>query len=335
MEINKEIYNKRLKFYLNHSLNDIIYKNKHYTLNKNEIKIVKNRKYIRFFDLKTLNNEIIVKEKSKNILNYYLILLKNKIKEIKEILVNKKLIHNYFILFVGDIYRIEKIIGLTKTRNNKDKHLVLLRCLNYNRHWNLFYNLRDKKLRIEDFNKKKPILIWRGTTTGLKNIRKDRLVIMEKYFNQYPNIDVGYTHICENDLNKVLKERLKKYILGYKSIDEFLDYKYILSLEGNDKDSGLNWKLASNSLVFMARPTIDSWLMESTLIPNYHYIVLKDDYSDVLEKIDWCNQNPTKCIEIIKNANNYMSQFKNKNYEDLLEKNILFLYLKYLKFEKI
>ena len=34
---------------------------------------------------------------------------------------------------------------------------------------------------------------------------------------------------------------------------EFLKYKYILSVEGNDKDSGINWNLNSNSVVLMFR----------------------------------------------------------------------------------
>ena len=84
----------------------------------------------------------------------------------------------------------------------------------------------------------------------------------------------------------------------------------------------------------MAKPSVDSWLMESTLIPNYHYILLKDDYSNVLEKVEWCNKNPEKCIQIIKNANQYMRQFENKKIEDLLEKNVLYLYIKHLNIKK-
>ena len=34
----------------------------------------------------------------------------------------------------------------------------------------------------------------------------------------------------------------------------------------------------------MPRPTITSWLMETTLIPNFHYILLKDDFSDLHSK---------------------------------------------------
>ena len=61
-----------------------------------------------------------------------------------------------------------------------------------------------------------------------------------------------------------------------------------MSIEGNDKDSGLQWKLNSNSVVFMPRPTKISWLMEDTLVPGKHYILIKDDFSDIDEKFKWC-----------------------------------------------
>ena len=102
-----------------------------------------------------------------------------------------------------------------------------------------------------------------------------------------------------------------------------MKYKYILSVEGNDKDSGINWKLNSNSLVLMAKPRVTSWLMETTLIPNYHYVLLKDDFSDLYQKYIWCENNQNKCKKIIQNANLYMKQFKNESIEGKLEIDVL------------
>ena len=53
--------------------------------------------------------------------------------------------------------------------------------------------------------------------------------------------------------------------VGVKSVEEILKYKYIISAPGNDKDSGLQWKLASNSIVLMPKPLTESWFMESKL----------------------------------------------------------------------
>ena len=73
----------------------------------------------------------------------------------------------------------------------------------------------------------------------------------------------------------------------------------------------------------MPRPRVTSWLMETTLIPNYHYLLLKDDFSDMYEKYIWCENNQDKCKEIIKNANIYMKQFENKYIEEKLEVDVL------------
>ena len=97
-----------------------------------------------------------------------------------------------------------------------------------------------------------------------------------------------------------------------------LKYKYIISLEGNDKDSGLNWKLASNSLVLMPIPKFESWLMEGKLKPWIHFVPIKDDYSDLSEKLEYCVNNDSIVKQIVINANNFMKQFKNFNKEVIL-----------------
>lgn len=38
------------------------------------------------------------------------------------------------------------------------------------------------------------------------------------------------------------------------------------------------------------------------LVPNVHYIECQPDYSDLVEKIEWCRSNRNKCIEIGTNA---------------------------------
>ena len=153
--------------------------------------------------------------------------------------------------------------SLVKIRRIHEKNPVILRCFNLKRHWTYYYN---KKKDIE-FSKKKSKIVWRGATTGYKcKDKSNRFDFIEKWFNT-ENVDIGFTKICQNiNNNNYLK--YKKYSM---SIEAMLQYKYIVSIEGNDKDSGINWKLNSNSLVFMAKPTCISWLMEDKLLPNVLY----------------------------------------------------------------
>ena len=59
----------------------------------------------------------------------------------------------------------------------------------------------------------------------------------------------------------------------------------------------------------MPKPRIVSWFMEDHLEPDVHYILIKDDWSDLKEKIEWCEKNQEKCLKIINNANAYVQRF--------------------------
>ena len=169
-------------------------------------------------------------------------------------------------------------------------------------------------------------IFWRGTTTGFCNTDiSNRFKLIERWFNKHPHINIGFSSIKQGRME------YKKYLKDLVEPEKFLNYKYILSINGNDKDSGLNWKLNSNSLVLMTAPKICSWLMESTLIPDYHYVLLKDDFSDLEEKLHWCNNNQSKCIEIIRNANKFMKQFSNEMREQEIEAAVINEYFKKIK----
>ena len=57
--------------------------------------------------------------------------------------------------------------------------------------------------------------------------------------------------------------------------------------EGNDVSSGLKWALLSNSVPLTGPPTATSWAMEALLVPWIHYVPVKEDLSDVEEKVAW------------------------------------------------
>jgi Glycosyl transferase family 90 len=95
-----------------------------------------------------------------------------------------------------------------------------------------------------------------------------------------------------------------------KKIDELLQYKALIMLEGNDISSGLKWALFSNSVVMMPEPQMTSWAMEEMLVPWVHYIpinVYKDNddtaenlRTDAEEKMQWVIDNDEKAKEIAK-----------------------------------
>lgn len=110
------------------------------------------------------------------------------------------------------------------------------------------------------------------------------------------------------------------------TISEHLRYKFILAIEGNDVASNLKWVMSSNSIAVMPRPTCETWFMEGTLIPNYHYIEIKEDLSDLEERLHYYIEHEDEALEIIRHAHEYVEQFKDTKREDLISLLVLQTY---------
>lgn len=234
--------------------------------------------------------------------------------------------NNSFLCDFCDVfYPVNKYAFVKNRYSEEEKKTVILKCLNKKRHWNLFYN-RPNDIPFEN---KLPKIYWRGTTTGKESSQANRFILVKRHYEKNPDIDIAFSFTCQG------KGKYDRYTKGKEEISEFLRHKYILSIEGNDKDSGINWKLNSNSLVLMPKPKVFSWLMEDKLIPGHHYIQIKDDFSDIEEKLNWCKQNDEKCQLIIKNANRYMEQFKNEALEEEIENRVIALYFEKTCFEAV
>ena len=233
--------------------------------------------------------------------------------------------NNDFLFIIGDIQRAHDIYCFSKNRILNNNKLILLKMPEYYRHWNNnnFNTVKNNNIKYENkYNK----IIWRGATTGEEHKPGNRFTLIKKYFNKNHDIDVGFYHICQN------KHNYKKFLKKYMSINDQLKYKFILSVEGNDVASGLKWQLYSKSIVMMAKPNVFTWLMEDKLIPGIHYILLKDDFSNLEEQFEWAKSHPNECQQIIKNANKYMEQFMDKENEDKLQKEIIKRYFDKVKF---
>lgn len=104
---------------------------------------------------------------------------------------------------------------------------------------------------------------------------------------------------------------------------QMLQYKYIISLEGNDVSSGLKWVLASASVPIMPAPRAESWLMEGLLKPWIHFAPIKPDTSDLLDVIEILQANPELAEEIALNGKRFIEKFLNLDNERELGRKVL------------
>lgn len=139
---------------------------------------------------------------------------------------------------------------------------------------------------------------------------------------QQPMCDIG-------DTNKNCQDKL--YYKPYMCQADQLKYKFIISVEGNDVATNLKWIMSSNSLCLMTKPKFETWFMEGRLIPDYHYVQLQADYSDLNDKIAYYTQNPDAALTIIDNAHRFVRPFLDLKQERIIALLVMKKYFTYLE----
>lgn len=196
----------------------------------------------------------------------------------------------------GDVTDNQKELTIVKSRPIKQTGNSVIMKLDKTRHFNF---VKDNI----DFEDKKDFIVWRGWVA--KHPQRNLLI---NKFSNHPLFDV-----CEAD-----SSNKEEYLKNSLTIPQQLNYKFILSIEGNDVATNLKWILNSNSLCFMPTPVYETWFMEGKLIPDFHYVHIKSDFSDLVEKIEYYKQHTAEAKKIIKNGNKWVEQFKDEKLEKII-----------------
>ncbi len=217
-----------------------------------------------------------------------------------------------WILLPGDITHVPQLPSIVKSRPlGGDNHRSVLLNLDKVRH---FTFVNDRK----PFTEKKDQAIFRGLIAQVRDggLKTNRYDFMEKFFG-HPMVDAG-----------VIDKRFPEWLTEKITIAEHLDYKFVMALEGNDVASNLKWIMSSNSVAVMPPPTCETWFMEGTLIPDYHYIAIKPDYSDLESRLQYFIDHPDEAQAIIDHAHDYVAQFRNARRELLISLLVLDRYFR-------
>lgn len=153
------------------------------------------------------------------------------------------------------------------------------------------------------FSEKQDKAVFRGAVTQPHRIR-----FMQSLYG-HPLVDAG-----QSNPSMEYPEWQKPFM----SVAEQLKYKFIICLEGNDVASNLKWAMSSNSVVITPKMKFETWFMEGTLEAGKHYIEVKDDYSDLVEKIEYYLQHPQEAEQIVHHAHEYIAPFLDVELERLV-----------------
>lgn len=209
--------------------------------------------------------------------------------------------NNRFHYLFGDVDHSLPVPTFVKTRPITDGYSNSALCrLNKVRH---FRFLRDPW----SFGEKSDKLVFRNIVCQ----QPQRTRFLQLY-SQHPMCDAG-------QINPTPEALANHFVKPYMSIQEMLKFKFIACIEGHDVATNLKWVMSSNSIAVMPRPKIESWFMEGTLIGDYHYIEIKDDYSDLIDKLSYYLHHPPKAQLIIDHAHEYIRQFLDKDIEQCIQ----------------
>lgn len=200
---------------------------------------------------------------------------------------------------------------IVKSRPINDSRNNVIMKLDRCRHFNF---IKDPY----SFSEKKDTAIFRADIGD--EGKRNRVSFMEQYFG---------SDICDCGSIRNLPGLPEEWLQPKMRIKQMLEYKYNIALEGNDVATNLKWIMSSNSLAVMPKPTCETWFMENMLKPDYHYIEINPDYTDLEEKLEYYRNNPDKAEQIIRNAHEYIRQFEDRRQEELIEYLVLLKYFCY------
>ena len=177
--------------------------------------------------------------------------------------------------------------------------------LNADRHFG--YDLKESRHQDIPWENKKLGALWIGNMNGglhtdiqitpdVSSVQICQMNARCRFVYQHRNSSLVHAYLTSSMMVK--KEDIPELFIERMSKKDILQYKVVISLEGNDVSSGLKWNLLCNSVVMMPPPTATSWLMEELLEPWVHYIPLRHDGSDAEDMIKWVGENDLKAWKI-------------------------------------
>lgn len=188
-------------------------------------------------------------------------------------------------------------------------------------------DFRDKF--VLDWNKKKSIAVFRGGSTGCGiNASNNMRIKVAEISSKRPKykgkiiLDAGITswnmrpRILTTKDGKTIMTAIKnpddKYKVGFLSPVQQSEYRYIINIDGHTSAYRLSYEMGMGSCILLVDSKYKMWFRDY-LVPYKHYIPIKKDLSDLVEKIEWCIDHDDECKIIAQNALEFYTQHLNKD----------------------
>jgi hypothetical protein len=158
---------------------------------------------------------------------------------------------------------------------------------------------------------------FRGRATGCFADERNPRIKVNILSDKYPELlDAGCIEFVKRDkiengeLSYMVPKELKKIMKLKQQVpmNTFSKWKYILNIKGNGAPYRFPFLFFLKSLILHVESDFKLWFelykIKDKLIfqPYIHYIPIKADLSDLIEKIEWCKANDAECKKIAHNS---------------------------------
>ena len=142
---------------------------------------------------------------------------------------------------------------------------------------------------------KKPIVFWRGATTGIsptglwKDLQRIKLCAIAQNSINQNLFDIGLSGVVQLSKKDASQIEGLGYLKQFIPINLSNTYKYLIDIDGNSNAwSALFQKLLSGSVVLkVASPqNFRQWYYDE-LIPWVNFVPIESDMSDLVDKVHW------------------------------------------------
>ena len=196
-----------------------------------------------------------------------------------------------------------------------------------------YINVQDKINH--DYDSKIPTAIFRGGATGcgttIKNNPRLKAAYLTTKYYKHPKYGINNSfdshlyldarlvsfkvkpkkHYSDKYIRVIDPDKLPFRLSKKMAIGDITNYKYILSIEGNVAQFRLALELSYNSVILLVKSDQYIWI-QPLLKPWIHYVPIKSDLSDLMDKIHWCKTHDDKCKIIASNAMIFYKKYMNK-----------------------
>ncbi|CAK9809863.1 Protein O-glucosyltransferase 2 [Anthophora plagiata] len=138
-------------------------------------------------------------------------------------------------------------------------------------------------------------VFWRGRDS--RRERLDLIDISRKYPDLF-NVSITNFFFFENEIDKYGPAQ------SHVSFFDFFKYKYQLNIDGSVAAYRFPYLLAGDALVLKQESKYYEFFYND-LVPGKHYVPVKSNLSDLVEKIIWAKENDKEALQIAKSARQF------------------------------